>query len=132
MFKVNVEIVIPSTIDEEYATKRVQEAIASTYGWDRAVFSESVSVDGIVRAIGLAIPTTVVAFARVLSFSELDPVSDWSKVLLGTDVPGDWAVVSASVPPEVKPAFSYFAVLYRPTDVVVTVTKIKVSGRSRF
>jgi hypothetical protein len=132
MFQVNIEIVIPSTIDEDFATKKVQEAIWGEYAWEKGVFSEPVSVDGIVRAVGLAVPTTVVAFSRVLSFKQLTTVTNWEKVLLNTDVPGDWSTVVGSTPPEVKPAFSYFAVLHRPEDVVVTVTKIKVSGRSRF
>lgn len=124
-FKAKIKILIPSTVDEEYATKRVKDAVFEKFSYQNGVFLEMVAADHLIRAVHLGVPNSVVNFVQV---EDLQVAPDWKVVRSGGNVA--WAA-TGTTPPAVRPKATEFAVIHDPKHIEVTVEKITV-GKSRF
>jgi hypothetical protein len=128
-FRATVKILIPSTVDEKYATERVQEAIYAKFSYENAVFHESVAPDHLIRAVHLGVPDSVVLYVQVL---DMLYTADWRKVL-EDDVSAVWvATATQGRPPLVVPESDEFVVLPSTDFIAVQVEKITSTGKSRF
>lgn len=109
-FSVELEVIAAASVDVQYVARQVQEVVYQAFIYGVGVLGAPVSYDHIIRAISNSIPISVVQFARVTGLH-----------------------IGASVTAvrEVNPLINEVAHIPNTDAVVVTVSKMTGSGRTR-
>jgi hypothetical protein len=109
-FDVELEVIAAASVDVQYVAAQVKEVVQAAFSYDNGLLGVPVAPDHIIRAISNGIPISVVQFARVTAMHI-----------------GGTTVVSR----EISPLASEVAYIPNPDAVVVKVSKMLGSGRTR-